>query len=801
MYGLLHPNRIAWKLIKALILFSSLIAVVTTGVQLWSEYGRDMDAIQTRFMQVERSYLDSIAENVWEADRGRLDLLMGGIIEFPDFRFATVRDEHDATLAHAGEMAIDEDVLRRVYPLHYTFRDKNVKIGELEVVAGLGDVYQRVFDRVGLILISNAIKTFLVALFMFAVVYWLLTRHLDVMSKFARNMDFSLQPKPLTLERGVLSGRRDEMDQMADALNDMQSKLYRSFEELRVFNDELEDRVQLRTKELSDEVEVRKMAESKLAESESRLRDIAESGSDWMWEMGPDLRFTYLSGGLVAEGAIDRTGVVGRRREDMAVDLDEDREKWAAHLDDMENHRPFRNFEYKVRKDDGSYAHVRVSGKPIFDADGAFQGYRGVSTNITAEVEAAQKIAKAEGELRVLSSAVEQNPSMVFITDPNGTILYVNDKFTEITGYSRQDAIGRNPRLLKSVDTPGEIHTEMWDTLLSGQVWRGEIKDVRKNGTTFWAYATLAPVKDADGYISHYVATHEDITERKEAEKRLRIATEEAQLANRAKSELMANMSHELRTPLNAIIGFSDSMLSNVFGPLENERYADYVRDIHSSGQHLLELINDILDVSAVEAGKLELRPEPMAIEDVARTSLKLVQHRADDGQVRLSHHFEAGLPGLLGDERRVKQVLLNLLSNAVKFTPEKGRVTLNITTASNGGIRVEIEDTGIGMDAHGIEKALTQFGQVDSKLSRRYEGTGLGLPLSKGLVEAHGGTLDIRSRLGHGTTVVVHFPPERSIASTVVQTDMKSPDTDVGGESVTSASGDLGDKKNPTVH
>jgi len=525
MYGLLHPNRIAWKLIKMLVVFSSLVTLVTTGVQLWSEYGRDIDAIQSRFVQVERSYLDSIAENVWESDTGRLDLLVNGIIEFPDFKSAMVRDENGQTLASVGYLE-DQRSIRKTYPLHYTFRGKNLKIGELDVVASLTEVYGRALDRVGLILVSNAIKTFLVAVFMFGMVYWLLTRHLDVMAKFAQDMDFALPNDPLQLERGFLSRQRDEMDQLADSLNYMQIKLFRSYEDLRVLNDELEDRVRDRTKALSDEVEVRKLTERKLSQSEERLRDIAEAGSDWMWEMGPDLRFTYMSGSTIADGAVSREEVVGRYRPDDPTDSEAEQETWRAHMDDLENHRPFRNFEYKLKKPDGSDLFVRVSGKPVFDENGAFQGYRGISSNITVEVEASQRFTKAEQDLRVLSSVVEQNPSMVFITDHNGQIQYVNEKFIEVTGYTAADVVGRNPRVLKSIDTSHAVHEKIWENLLAGLEWRGEIKDIRKDGTAFWAYATIAPVKNEDGDITHFVAIHEDISDRKATEVHLRTVPE-----------------------------------------------------------------------------------------------------------------------------------------------------------------------------------------------------------------------------------------------------------------------------------
>ena len=262
----------------------------------------------------------------------------------------------------------------------------------------------------------------------------------------------------------------------------------------------------------------------------------------------------------------------------------------------------------------------------------------------------------------------------------------------------------------------------------------------------------------------------------------------------------MGHIGHEL-----GFCAAGQLCLAGVFGPLGNERYVDYMRDIHASGQHLLELINDILDVSAIEAGKLVLRPEVLEAKQIAVSCIKLIQHRANENHVKLEYHIEKDIPNLFGDARRIKQVLLNLLSNAVKFTPEDGRISLNIFQGPDGGLRFEVEDTGIGMDEKGIETALLQFGQVDSKLSRKYEGTGLGLPLSKSLIEAHGGDLDIRSRIGHGTTVVVRFPPERTVGqSGDVQIEKdpeaQSPDTDAKGE-LASTTGDHNDKKSPTVH
>lgn len=782
MFNFSHSNRIAWKLIIGLVMFSTVLTVGTTALQLWAEYDRDISAIDQRFELVERSYTKALAEAVWEADTNNLEILVRGISDFPDFAHAEVLDE-DGKLITAGGLHKNEDEILKSFQLYNTFRGERVRVGTLEVVASLTNVYARTWDRVGLLLVTNAFTMALVAAFVFALVYQLLTRHLEAIARFAMNLNFTEKTADLDIGRGNRTRAPDELDDLVAALNKMKTKLFNAFLGERQFSDELEIRVQGRTRELLEEVKMRKSTAEKLALSESRIRDIAESGSDWMWEMGPDLRFTYMSGSAFKNGSYKQSDAIGLHRSDLAVGV-EDKEKWQEHMMDQENHKPFRNFEYKIKPPNGEYAHVRVSGKPIFNNDGSFMGYRGVGANITVEVEASERALKAQAELHVLSSAVKQNPSAVFITNRAGEIEFVNDQFVKLTGYSADDAIGQNPRILKSSDTPPEVYKEIWKHIVSGKEWRGEIKDRRRDGTSFWAYATIAPVKNKAGEITHFVATHEDITNRKSVEANLRDATERAEDANRTKSELMANMSHELRTPLNAIIGFSDTMLNAVFGEIGNARYAEYTRDIHDSGIHLLDLINDILDVSAIEAGKLDLRSEPLETEQLLAACIKLVKHRADNGGIAIERHIEKNIPNFLGDGRRVKQVLLNLLSNAVKFTPENGKVKVSICTAMGGGIQFMVEDTGIGMDEDGIKTALTQFGQVDSNLARKYEGTGLGLPLTKSLIEAHGGTLDIRSRLGFGTTAVASFPPERSIRQDSDATEMvRVDDVENGGK------------------
>ncbi|MEJ0025174.1 MAG: HAMP domain-containing sensor histidine kinase [Rhizomicrobium sp.] len=247
-------------------------------------------------------------------------------------------------------------------------------------------------------------------------------------------------------------------------------------------------------------------------------------------------------------------------------------------------------------------------------------------------------------------------------------------------------------------------------------------------------------------------------------ETQLAHALADAQAANRAKSSFLALMSHELRTPLNAIIGFSEVLASEMFGAHGVPRYREYSADIHGAGQHLLALINDILDLSKSEAGKMDLRCEPFALDDLFRDCRRMVSVRAQESGIDVAFDLTPGLPQLDADPRRVKQILLNLLSNAIKFTPAGGHVRLSAMLSAEGGICLSVKDTGIGMSTEQIPLALEPFRQIDSPLSRSQEGTGLGLSLVKALTEQHDATLVIESAVNKGTCVRVTFPRGRSV-------------------------------------
>ena len=259
------------------------------------------------------------------------------------------------------------------------------------------------------------------------------------------------------------------------------------------------------------------------------------------------------------------------------------------------------------------------------------------------------------------------------------------------------------------------------------------------------------------------ISIYSDVTEIKASERKLIEARSQAEAANRAKGDFLANMSHELRTPLNAIIGFSEVVSNELFGPIANEKYLEYIKDIHTSSLHLLSIINDVLDMSKIEAGKVELSKEIVQIQNVISEVIRMVHERACSRDIELTAQLSDEEIEIWADERSMKQIFLNLLSNAIKFSREGGQIYVRNTADRPDVAVLEIEDHGIGMSEEEQQRALQPFGQAKPVITRNYGGTGLGLPITKGLVEAHGGTLKIDSRAGYGTIVRIVLPRERA--------------------------------------
>ena len=369
--------------------------------------------------------------------------------------------------------------------------------------------------------------------------------------------------------------------------------------------------------------------EKALIETEQKLRDYLAVSSDWLWEQDAERRLVFASSNEIG---IDTAAALGQASWDV-IGKAMTGEQIAAYDADMTAERPFRDMRILQPDIHGGIRYVTVSGKPIYDADGKFRGYRGTAHDVSRQVAA---------EAESLRSKLE------------------------------------------------------------------------------------------------------------------------AEDANRAKTEFLANISHELRTPLNAILGFSEIMEGALLGPLP-ERYRQYAADIHASGQYLHGLVTNILDLSRIEMGRVELEDGAVEIAELIESSVHMLRMRADEQAVRLETTLEGRLPPVRGDRLRLQQALINLVTNAIKFTPKYGRVTVSARMTEDG-LALSVTDTGIGMRPQDIPRALEAFRQIEPQINRRHDGVGLGLALAKSLVELHGGRLELVSALGKGTTATIRLPVERIV-------------------------------------
>jgi two-component system, cell cycle sensor histidine kinase PleC len=416
------------------------------------------------------------------------------------------------------------------------------------------------------------------------------------------------------------------------------------------------------------------------------------------------------------------------------------------------------NGEFRLKRADGTTLWVdSVTSRIMWDGEPAILS---AMTDITARKRAEREVQRSQ---KLFATVFQASPDVLSLsTLKDGRYVDVNDSFLRIAGLERDAVIGRTVAELDVFPDPA-FRRRLAETLRRDGVARDMETLVRGRGGELRTLSISAEVIRSDEQ-ELLLGVGRDITDRQREAEELRQSKEAAELANRSKSEFLANMSHELRTPLNAILGFSEVIREQLFGPIGVPRYAEYARDIHNSGEHLLQIINDLLDLSKLEAGKVELHEEALSLPRTVEDCLRLVRGRASGAGVALAVAVPETLPALRADARLLKQILINLLSNAVKFTPARGRVSVTARLAE-GAIEIVVADTGIGMSASEIKVALSPFGQVDGSLGRKHEGTGLGLPLARSLTELHGGSLRVDSSPGQGTTVTVRMPATRVIA------------------------------------
>jgi PAS domain S-box-containing protein len=411
-------------------------------------------------------------------------------------------------------------------------------------------------------------------------------------------------------------------------------------------------------------------------------------------------------------------------------------------------------------KTGGAVHFLRSRHVPLFDSAGELTGFGGLLNLFaenTAGVEDSSVIADRYADFLRLTA------DWVWETDALLNFVMVSQRVMNAVGRAPQELIGTNLMSLCASSSRANEVKKRFDRLSPFREQIFEMLDSEGRSKTFLLSAV--PVFDRrDGSLQGYRGAATDITELNRRENGLRAAKEAADVANMAKTQFLANMSHELRTPLNAIIGFSDVMRMEMIGPVGNPQYRTYIADIHSSALHLLGIINDVLDVSRIEAGKVQLMDGIVNLEEIFDSVLRLVRERQTEAGLSLTSELPARPPRLNADKRKLKQILINLISNAIKFTPSGGAITLSARVLETGALEIVIADNGIGIASDDIERVLQPFVQADSALHRKFDGAGLGLPLSRGLARLHGGELTLDSLPGRGTRAIVELPPERVI-------------------------------------
>jgi two-component system, sensor histidine kinase and response regulator len=565
-----------------------------------------------------------------------------------------------------------------------------------------------------------------------------------------QDRDLSLVRRSLDLSSRELTGANQRLLREAEAMSQALATLQSAFDALRKgaegSSGHDDDLVSMAGK-IVDLTREQERIRAALMISEERFDLAVRGANDGLWDYNVVLGTVYYSPRWKE--------MLGYAQDEVGNSLEE----WSSriHPDDwkdanraVEAHlwgeTPHLYLEYRVRHKDGHYLWVLSRGQAVRDATGQAVRMVGTHTDITRRVE-------LERHLAQFKHALDEH-AIVSIADIHGNISYANDKFCRISGYSREELLGGNHRILKSGVHPDSYYRKLWATISAGDAWTGEICNRAKDGHLYWVLATISPIMGGDGLPEQYIAIRADISRIKEAENALIHAKDAAESASRSKSEFLANMSHEIRTPMNGVMGMLNLALDT---PLDDEQ-REYLKLAQSSADSLLRILNDILDLSKIEAGRLDVNMDLTELGTLLKELGRFYEPRCREKGLSFSVSHDPSVPdSVMADPIRLRQVLMNLLSNALKFT-HTGEIRLEVRRDGDF-VRYAVRDTGIGIPREQQTLVFEAFAQADGSITRRYGGTGLGLTISNRLAQLMGGHMGLESEVGHGSEFFIVLP------------------------------------------
>ncbi|MFC2137174.1 PAS domain S-box protein [Bacteroidota bacterium] len=513
---------------------------------------------------------------------------------------------------------------------------------------------------------------------------------------------------------------------------------------------------------LITEIIDKKMIEQMLEEYENRFNTFIESARDLMYVVDDEGYFTYVNNFMVKTLGYSRKELIGLHESkliDISVINNFETSKIKNKL--INKKQLTVNTIWLTKYDEKIPGEINMFA--IFDEENNYLGYRGIFYDKT-------EIKNSKNEIRKLYNAVEHSPEAIIITNKKGIIEYVNPKFSETTGYKKEEVLGKTPDFLTTERQDKQFYRKLWRTLLSGKEWRGEFENIRKNGDIFWQNTSISKVLNEEGEITHFVAINEDITERKLTEQKLIQAKEFAEQADKIKTAFLSNMSHEIRTPMNAIIGFSELLKIT---DLAHDKKLEYIDHINENGKILLKLFEDIIDVARIESGDLDISKNHFNLNELVQNIYFVFDSKLKELakpinlEIKSPNHNEPFI--MYSDPVRCGQILTNLIDNALKFTQE-GKVVFGYEILDEKEILFYVKDTGIGLSEEQQNIIFDLFRQADSSTTRKFGGTGIGLTISKNLVEMLGGKIWIESKLEIGTSFNFTLPYKKDDDTTMIE-------------------------------